>query len=119
MIPTYNESENVRIIYGRVRAALPKAEILFVDDNSPDGTREIIISLQKNFKNLYLINRDKKLGLDTAHKLAYNYAILNKYDFLITMDADLSHDPKEIPLIIKLLDQYEFVLGSRYVHGAK
>jgi dolichol-phosphate mannosyltransferase len=62
--------------------------------------------------------REKKLGLDTAHKFAYNYAKNKGYEKLITMDADLSHDPKEIPRFINLLDQYEFVIGSRYICGA-
>ena len=66
-----------------------------------------------------MIKRSHKLGLDTAHKEAYDFALLNKYDYLITMDADLSHDPKEISNFIKLLGSHEFVIGSRYIEGGK
>ena len=99
---TFNESENIEKLIKSINSQPYQLDILIIDDNSPDGTREIIISLQENFKNLHLINRDKKLGLDTAHKHAYNYAILNKYDFLITMDADLSHNPDDIGFFLKL-----------------
>ena len=93
---TYNEAENIEKLISSIKKQPFNLDILIVDDNSPDGTKNIIISLQKNFKNLFLIKRESKLGLDSAHKIAYNYAKSNQYDFLITMDADLSHDPDEI-----------------------
>ena len=73
--------------------------------------------MKKKNKNLNYIFREKKLGLDSAHKIAYQYALENNYKKLITMDADLSHNPKEISKFIKLLDKHEFVIGSRYSKG--
>tara|TARA_B100000780_G_C21118479_1_gene452814 strand:+ start:2392 stop:3114 length:723 start_codon:yes stop_codon:yes gene_type:complete len=116
---TYNEAENIKKLVTSINNQPCQPDILIVDDNSPDGTRNIIQVMQKNFKNLFLINRNKKLGLDTAHKIAYNYALSNKYNILITMDADLSHDPNEIENFIKHLDNFPFVIGSRYMSGGK
>ena len=95
------------------------SDILIIDDNSPDGTNNILRELKRNNSNLEFLIRESKLGLDTAHKYAYDYAIKNGYEKLITMDADLSHDPKEIPEFINLLDKHEFVIGSRYSKGGK
>ena len=92
---------------------------MIIDDNSPDKTKDIINNLKKDISFLNLIVREKKLGLDTAHKMAYAYAINNNYDYLITMDADLSHDPKELPNFVKNLNEYPFVIGSRYISGGK
>ena len=92
---------------------------MIIDDNSPDGTALVIKTLKKKLKNLYLIIRKKKNGLDSAHKLGYDHAIKKKYDYLITMDADLSHDPKKINDFIKNLLNFEFVIGSRYMKGGK
>lgn len=116
---TFNEKENIHKLINKIKRFNPQVHILIVDDNSPDGTGHIIKKLQKKFKNLYLISRKKKEGLDSAHKLGYNYAIKKKYDFLITMDADLSHDPKKIKNFIKYLPNYNFVIGSRYIKGGK
>tara|TARA_B110000238_G_C15948321_1_gene362069 strand:+ start:16 stop:738 length:723 start_codon:yes stop_codon:yes gene_type:complete len=116
---TYNESENIEKLIKSIKEQPFNLDILIIDDNSPDGTKNIITSLQKDYINLFLINREYKLGLDTAHKVAYNYAISNKYDFLITMDADLSHDPNEIKNFLVQLECYPFVIGSRYMEGGK
>lgn len=114
---TYNEKENINLLIKSITEIDDNLNILIIDDNSPDGTGELLLDLEKNLKNLKIIIREKKLGLDTAHKLAYDYAIKNQYNKLITMDADLSHDPIEIPKIIKLLDIHSFVIGSRYMGG--
>ena len=116
---TYNESENIEKLIKSIKEQPFNLDILIIDDNSPDGTKNIITSLQKDYINLFLINREYKLGLDTAHKVAYNYAISNKYDFLITMDADLSHDPNEIKNFLVQLECYPFVIDSRYMEGGK
>ena len=97
----------------------PKVYLLVVDDNSPDKTYEVLKKLKKKFKKLYIKKRPTKLGLDTAHKLAYRYALDNGYDYLITMDADLSHDPAELNNFIYNLENYPFVIGSRYAPGGK
>ena len=116
---TYNEVENINKLISSINSQACQPDILIVDDNSPDGTMNIVQSMQKNLKNLFLINRSRKLGLDTAHKIAYNYALSNEYDILITMDADLSHDPNEIKNFIKHLNNFPFVIGSRYMKGGK
>ena len=116
---TYNEIENIRELINGIQKYLPDTSILIIDDNSPDKTQEVITELKKKNKNLYLIEREKKMGLDTAHKTAFNYAIENNFDYLITMDADLSHDPKELPEFIKNLKNFSFVIGSRYISGGK
>lgn len=114
---TFNESENIQKLINQIISINNNLCLLIVDDNSPDKTYEIVEELSKNNKNIKLIKREKKLGLNTAHILAYEYAIKNNFNNLITMDADLSHDPKEIPTIINLLKENDFVLGSRYING--
>tara|TARA_B100001057_G_C22695749_1_gene889645 strand:+ start:165 stop:869 length:705 start_codon:yes stop_codon:yes gene_type:complete len=118
---TYNEKNNIHKVIKRIRKKCKEGHILVVDDSSPDGTAdEIKRIIKKNKKNkIKLIVRNKKSGLDTAHKFAYKYAVNNRYDYLITMDADLSHDPAEIPNFLKYLNNYDFVLGSRYMKGGK
>ena len=116
---TYNEFENIQNFITNVSDHNPEVDILIIDDNSPDKTYELIEDIKKKINNIFLIKRSNKLGLDTAHKEAYEFALLNKYDYLITMDADLSHDPKEISNFIKYLETHEFVIGSRYTEGGK
>ena len=116
---TYNEIENIRELISGIQKNLPNSSILIIDDNSPDKTHEVIKELKKNNNNLFLIEREKKLGLDSAHKTAFTYAIENNFDYLITMDADLSHDPKELPEFINNLGNFPFVIGSRYINGGK
>tara|TARA_B100000029_G_scaffold477700_1_gene523028 strand:- start:1268 stop:1981 length:714 start_codon:yes stop_codon:yes gene_type:complete len=115
----YNEKENVKDLIIGIKNYLPKSSILIIDDNSPDNTKNEIKNLQESISDIHLIVREKKLGLDTAHKFAYEYAISNDYDYLITMDADLSHDPKDLLNIVENLNSCPFVIGSRYVSGGK
>ena len=116
---TYNEIDNIGKLLFKIKKSNSKVHILIIDDNSPDGTAQKVIGLKKKIKNLNIIIRSKKLGLDSAHKMAYAYALKNKYDYLITMDADLSHDPCEIKNFIKYLKEYSFVIGSRYLPKGK
>ena len=116
---TYNEKENIQILIERIINLKIDTDILVIDDNSPDQTGKLLKDLQKTMSNLKVIIREKKLGLDTAHKLAFNYSKENNYQKLITLDADLSHDPMEIPKIIDLLDANSFVIGSRYMDGGR
>ncbi len=116
---TYNETDNILKFITQVFNASDLIDLLIVDDNSPDKTFEIIKLHHLINKRIFLNVREKKLGLDTAHKFAYNYAKEKGYNKLITMDSDLSHDPKEIPKFINFLDQYDFVQGSRYVPGGQ
>ncbi len=115
---TYNEAENIKNFLDVV-LKFEDLDVLIVDDNSPDKTYEIIEEFKKNYNNLILIKRDGKLGLDTAHKLGFNFAKENNYEKLITLDADLSHDPIKIKDFINELDFHSFVIGSRYIHGGK
>ena len=116
---TYNEKENIKKLITLIFKHCSNANVLIIDDNSPDKTAEEIELLKNEFKNISLIKRDGKLGLDTAHKFAYKYALDKGYDFLITMDADLSHDPAELTNFISSLETYPFVIGSRYTPGGK
>ena len=116
---TYNEKENIKKLIENLNALDLSIDILVIDDNSPDKTWEILQKLEKETKNLKLIVRNSKSGLDTAHKLAFDYAKNNNYEKFISMDADLSHDPAEIPKMINILDKSSFVIGSRYIEGGK
>ena len=116
---TYNEKENIKKLIYDINKFNKDIDILVIDDNSPDKTWEVLQQLEKNLSNLKVIVRDGKSGLDTAHKLAYEYAINKDYTKFISMDADLSHDPSEIPKIINHLDEFPFVIGSRYSLGGK
>ena len=116
---TYNEVQNIKKLISLVYKNFPKADILVIDDNSPDLTYKLLKKLKKKYKNLKIKLRDKKYGLDSAHKFAYDFAKKNGYVKLITMDADLSHNPIEIKKIVRLLDKSEFVIGSRYIKGGK
>ena len=116
---TYNESENIITFLRSLDELNLNVDVLIIDDKSPDKTWEIIQNYSKDKKNIHLIIREKKEGLDTAHKMAYEYAVENDYEFLITLDADLTHDPKKIPEFIRELESNSFVIGSRYMHGGK
>ena len=116
---TYNEAENIRNLIYKIKKFNSNSHILIIDDNSPDGTGKIVQKISNNTKNLKLITRTTKRGLDSAHKLAYNFALKNNYDYLITMDADFSHNPKIIKNFLKFLPEFSFVIGSRYIKGGK
>ena len=116
---TYNEKENIKKLLENLNHLEIDIDILVIDDNSPDKTWEILQELEKNSTNLKVIVRKDKSGLDTAHKLAFEYAKNNGYEKFISMDADLSHDPNEIPKMIDILNKSSFVIGSRYIEGGK
>ena len=103
---TYNEKENIKKLIYDINKLNKDVDILVIDDNSPDKTWENLQQLEKNLPNLKVIVRDNKSGLDTAHKLAYEYAKNNNYTNFISMDADLSHDPLEIPKIMNHLNDF-------------
>jgi dolichol-phosphate mannosyltransferase len=116
---TYNEIDNVELLIKKIKKLKNKVDILVIDDNSPDGTGTKLLQLKKRNKNLDVIIRKGKQGLDTAHKIGFNYSKRKNYTNLITLDADLSHDPKEIPKMINILKKRPFVIGSRYMTGGK
>lgn len=113
---TYNEAGNVVSMVERISAAVPNADILVVDDSSKDGTLDILRGM--NRPNLTVLVRPGKLGLGTAHLLAWKYALHHGYDALVTMDGDHSHDPADIPRLLGRLEQgVDVVIGSRYTEG--
>jgi dolichol-phosphate mannosyltransferase len=114
---TYNEAGNIQALVEDILHYVPTADVLVVDDNSPDGTGNILDQLAKEYTNIKAIHRTGKLGLGTAHLMAMQYAVEQGYDVLVTMDADFSHHPKYLPTMLKLSDQYDFVIGSRYMKG--
>ena len=114
---TYNEADNIENLLRCTFEHLPDQELLVVDDNSPDGTGEMLDKFAQTNKQVAVIHRPRKLGLGTAHKLAMQYAIKNQFDILITMDADFSHHPEYLPTLVDLMNDNDFVIGSRYVKG--
>ena len=117
IIPTYNEAVNIERITKKILSISPILETLIIDDNSPDGTGDIVETLSRNDNRIHLIRRNKKLGLGTAYVLGFNYALKNGYSFAFEMDADFSHNPDDLRRFIELLDKYDLVIGSRYIDG--
>tara|TARA_B100001540_G_scaffold123557_1_gene110167 strand:- start:483 stop:1199 length:717 start_codon:yes stop_codon:yes gene_type:complete len=115
--PTYNERKNIKVFIDTVLNNNPTLDLLIVDDNSPDGTSDIAMELQSEFENLHLEVREKKLGLGTAYIHGFKWALNRKYDRIIQMDADLSHNPKDLSMMVKNLDDNDLVIGSRYING--
>jgi dolichol-phosphate mannosyltransferase len=116
--PTYNEAGNVASMLARISQAVPEADILIIDDSSCDGTLDILASCRKD--NLKSLVRPRKLGIGTAHLLAWLYALHHEYDILVTTDGDHTHDPAEIPMLLaKLHDGNDLVFGSRYIQGGR
>ncbi|MBF0441076.1 MAG: glycosyltransferase [Oligoflexales bacterium] len=113
---TYNEAENIEKLVDSIMRAISSFDVLVVDDNSSDDTGAILDRIAKQKRGrLTVIHRPWKLGLGTAHKIAFKYALHHEYEYLITMDADFSHDPLYLPLMREKLEHSEFVIGSRYV----
>ena len=115
--PTYNESKNISTLVRTVFDRNPDIHLLIVDDSSPDGTGQIVSDLQKHHPNLHLETRKVKDGLGKAYLFGFQWALKRKYDTIIQMDADMSHHPKEVPLMIELLKNNDLVIGSRYING--
>ena len=120
IIPTYNERENIEAIVRKVMSLAHPFHLLIIDDNSPDGTANIVRDLQPEYpERLYLETRTGKLGLGTAYIHGFKYALRNGYEYIFEMDADFSHNPDDL---IKLhdacaLDGYDLAIGSRYIQG--
>ena len=115
--PTYNEKKNITSLIESVFSVNQDYHILIIDDNSPDGTANLVKEMQLKYKNLFLEERPGKAGLGTAYKYGFNWALNRDYDNIVQMDADLSHDPKEIIEMVRLLNNYDLVIGSRYIDG--
>ena len=119
IIPTYNERENVRAIARAVLEGIPKANVLFVDDNSPDGTGDIADELAAVDERIHVLHRKSKDGLGRAYLAGFKWALERDYEFIFEMDADFSHDPKAILQFLDAAKNADLVLGSRYVGGIR
>ena len=120
IIPTYNEKENIENIIRAVFGLEKEFHILIIDDGSPDGTASIVKTLQKEFPDrLFLVERQGKLGLGTAYICGFKWAIEHKYDFIFEMDADFSHNPKDLPRLYAACAEQggDVAIGSRYCNG--
>ena len=118
VVPTYNERDNVREVAERFLGALPGAEVLFVDDNSPDGTGALLDELAAAEPRIHVMHRAGKLGLGTAYVEGFGWGLARGYELLFEMDADGSHDPRYLPTMVALAeDGADVVIGSRYVPG--
>ena len=117
IIPTYNEKENIKEIINVVMKIKPILDILVIDDSSPDGTGNIVREIIKKNSRIHLLSRAKKSGLGTAYIEGFKYALENNYDYAFEMDADFSHNPKDIPKFLEALKEYDLVIGSRYCNG--
>ena len=116
-IATYNERENLAPLLQDIRKALPDAEALVVDDNSPDGTGRMADEFAAADPRIHVIHRPGKLGLGTAVLAAMRYAMEHDFDYLVNMDADFSHHPRYLPALVAGMDRYDVMIGSRYVPG--
>ncbi len=118
VIPTYNEAENVGAVLPKVLNSSPGTEVLVVDDNSPDGTSKVVEDISRNDNRVHLLIRGGKAGLGTAYVAGFRYAIEKGYDYVVEMDADLSHEPAEIPKFRQaLFNHADVAVGSRYAAG--
>jgi dolichol-phosphate mannosyltransferase len=117
IVPTYNEKENVRLVIERALAADPRIEVLIVDDNSPDKTGDIVEAETKVNPRVHLMRRPGKMGLGTAYRDGFMWALERDYEYIFEMDADFSHDPAHLPIFLEAAQTADFVLGCRYLDG--
>ena len=114
IIPTLNEKKNITTLFKKIRKIDHKIDILFIDDNSTDGTKEEILYLRKRNKSIYYIFRPRKLGIGSAHKDGLKFAYKKKYKIILTMDADGTHNPKYIKNLIKYSTKYDLISTNRF-----
>lgn len=117
VIPTYNEAGNIEELVRKIHALPLKPSVLIIDDNSPDGTSDIVEKLKPRYPQLDLISRKGKFGLASAYKEGFQYALGKGYDLIVQMDGDFSHSPDSILEMADLIGQYDLVVGSRYVEN--
>ncbi len=120
VLPTYNESANIETVLRRVRAAVPHASVLVVDDGSPDGTADIAERIGKELGNIDVLRRHQKSGLGNAYRAGFRWGLERGFEACVEMDSDLSHEPEALPELLAPLEAgYEVVIGSRYVPGGR
>lgn len=117
VIPTYNERENIEKMIHRLIELYPEIHILVVDDNSPDGTGEFVKAKSIDDERIHVLQRAGKLGLGTAYVAGFKFILARDYEYIIQMDADFSHDPKEVRSLLKAIEDNDLVIGSRYIQG--
>jgi dolichol-phosphate mannosyltransferase len=118
VIPTYNEAETITALLEAVRAASPEVDVLVVDDASPDGTGKLAEDVGARLGNIEVLHRPAKAGLGTAYRAGFAKGLAQGYEAFVEMDADFSHDPSSLPTLLEAAQDYEVVIGSRYVPGA-
>src|SRR6476620_8415203 len=118
-MPTYNERQNLEPIAGRVRAPLTTADLLVVDDNSPEGTGDLADKLAEADPHVQVMHRTDKAGLGRAYIAGFGWALERGYDVIVEMDADGSHQPEHLPSLVSALDHADLSIGSRWVRGGK
>ena len=117
LVPTYNERENLPMIVGRIRAALPDADVLVLDDNSPDGTGELADGLAADDSQIRVLHRQGKEGLGAAYLAGFAWGMEHGYHSMVEIDADGSHQPEDLPRLIAALEHADLVIGSRWIKG--
>jgi dolichol-phosphate mannosyltransferase len=117
IVPTYNEADNIEKLVEEVLKQSPILEMLIVDDNSPDGTAGIVQRIQKANPKVHLLQRPCKMGLGTAYVAGFKYVIDHGYDYAFEMDADFSHNPEKLPVMLETMNECDLVIGSRYISG--
>jgi len=117
IIPTYDEADNIGPIVARLRKSVPQAQVLIADDNSPDGTGDVADKLAADDTAVYVLHREAKEGLGAAYLAGFAWGLERGYDVLVEMDADGSHQPEELPALLKALEQADMVKGSRWMKG--
>ncbi len=117
IIPTYDEAENIDAIVGRVRVAAPGADVLVIDDNSPDGTGKLADAIAAADDQVHVLHRHGKEGLGAAYLAGFRWALDRDYGVMVEMDADGSHQPEDLPRMLAALTDADLVLGSRWVPG--
>ena len=117
IIPTFNEADNLPRLLPIILSLGSHFNILIVDDNSPDGSAKLVKEMQKTEQRIHLIERPGKMGLGTAYVAGFKFALANGFDYIFEMDADFSHDPAELPRLLAKAEEYDLVIGSRYIEG--
>ena len=117
IVPTYNEAEGIVAMLDAVLRHAPDADILVVDDDSPDGTARLVTAHREFGQRLHLLNRTRKEGLGAAYRAGFGWALARPYEAIVQMDADLSHPPERVPALLAALEHADVAIGSRYVRG--
>ena len=117
VVPTYNEKENIRRLITTVLEEDPRLEMLIVDDGSPDGTGDIVDEIAAREPRVNCLHREKKMGLGTAYRAGFKWALTRDFAYIFEMDADFSHDPNHLPQFLDAIKDADLVLGSRYRGG--